>query len=357
MDTSNVSIVDVNEGCNEILKGNLVAFPTETVYGLGANIENDGAVLKIYKAKGRPLSNPVIAHVNGVSMASKYLKHKPCHIMELMMDQFWPGPLTIVSEANMNIVPLIVTANTQTIGIRCPDHPVALELITQCNVGIAAPSANISGHVSPTHPEHVIDDFNHNSIPVKVINNVNYQCKQNIFSGIESTIIRVEGKKILVYRLGAISISDIQKILIEKDYQDIEIEIVNNHIKNEKENVQNQISPGQFLRHYSPNIPTKIISYFDKSRTNFNNISKSIIIDYGGYLQNLSTQVLKYYDLSIRKDLHEASLNLFNFLRVSEKIVNGEEILVVDVRIYKQDNCDALYDRIYRASEGHILNL
>ena len=194
---SNVVSIDIDQAAKEILKGNLVAFPTETVYGLGANIENESAVLKIYKAKERPLNNPVIAHVSGISMASRYLKDKPCHIMQLMMGQFWPGPLTIVSEANMNIVPKIVTANTQTIGIRCPDHPVAIQLITQCKVGIAAPSANISGHVSPTNPDHVIDDYKHKSIPVKVINNIKYQCKQNIFGGIESTIIRLEGKKIL----------------------------------------------------------------------------------------------------------------------------------------------------------------
>ena len=357
MEKSNVSIIDVNEAKKEILNGNLVSFPTETVYGLGANVENDKAVLKIYTAKGRPLSNPVIAHVNSINMASKYLKDPPNDIMKLMMNKFWPGPLTIVSDANMSIVPLIVTANTKTIGIRCPDHPIALDLITKCNVGIAAPSANISGHVSPTLSQHVIDDFNSNSIPVKVIHNIYYKCKQNIFSGIESTIIRVEDSKIFVYRLGAISLSNIKEILTENNYHSVEIEIINNHVKKEKEEIKDQVSPGQFLRHYSPNIPTKIISNSGLTKLNLDNIDKCIIIDYGGYLQNLNTKVLKYFDLSQTKNLHEASLHLFNILRMSEKIVNGKEILITDVRIYNQDNCDALYDRIYRASEGNIICL
>jgi len=316
MEKSNVSIIDVNEAKKEILNGNLVSFPTETVYGLGANVENDKAVLKIYTAKGRPLSNPVIAHVNSINMASKYLKDPPNDIMKLMMNKFWPGPLTIVSDANMSIVPLIVTANTKTIGIRCPDHPIALDLITKCNVGIAAPSANISGNISPTNPYHVYEDFGEE---IKLIVDGGQSEK-----GVESTVVDVRSNDIIILRDGPIT----QKMLENK---------VDCKIKKKGSN-KNILSPGQMFKHYSPSKkliinsikPTKNCSFLG-----FNNIMPDEKFD--GIALNLS----------IGGDLNEAASNLFKMLRFLDK-TDTQEIVVAPIP--NKDVGLAINDKLKRAS-------
>src|SRR3989304_9201496 len=141
-----------------IKKGGLVAFPTETVYGLGADALNPKAVLALFKAKKRPLDNPPIVHVENVGDVYKLAKHVPPKA-ELLMKQFWPGPLTLVLERS-EMVPDVTVAGLSTVAIRMPKNKVALALIRESQCLIAAPSANLAGKPSPTNAQHVFDDLN-----------------------------------------------------------------------------------------------------------------------------------------------------------------------------------------------------
>ena len=138
-------------------KGGTVAFPTETVYGLGANALNEKAVEKIFKAKGRPADNPLIVHVSDISEVDNLVKNIPDTAYALM-EEFWPGPLTVIME-KASQVPDIVTAGLDTVAIRVPSNKIALELIRMSDVPVAAPSANTSSRPSPTKASHVIDDL------------------------------------------------------------------------------------------------------------------------------------------------------------------------------------------------------
>nr|WP_328703160.1 L-threonylcarbamoyladenylate synthase [Alkalihalobacterium elongatum] len=149
---------EIKEAALWIKEGEVVAFPTETVYGLGGNALIDEAIEKIFRAKGRPSDNPLIVHVASKDQVRMLVSEIPDRA-EKLMDAFWPGPLTIVLPSNHSVSPR-VTANLHTIAIRIPDHPVALALLEEANVPVAAPSANVSGKPSPTTAQHVKHDLN-----------------------------------------------------------------------------------------------------------------------------------------------------------------------------------------------------
>ncbi|PLT31687.1 L-threonylcarbamoyladenylate synthase [Peribacillus deserti] len=148
------------EEAAELLQQNeTVAFPTETVYGLGANAKSDQAVKKIFEAKGRPSDNPLIVHIASKEQMNEIVEEIP-EQAEMLIERFWPGPLTLIFKIKKDTLSSLVTAGLQTVGIRMPDHPVALELIKKCGLPIAAPSANTSGKPSPTTADHVFQDLN-----------------------------------------------------------------------------------------------------------------------------------------------------------------------------------------------------
>lgn len=158
VNSDNPEIDKIRSAAAIIKAGGLVAFPTETVYGLGADALNADAVLALFAAKNRPLDNPPIVHVENVSDVYKLTENVPPKA-ELLMKQFWPGPLTLVFERS-NLVPEVTTAGLETIAIRMPMHKVALALIRESGCPIAAPSANLAGKPSPTSAKHVLDDLN-----------------------------------------------------------------------------------------------------------------------------------------------------------------------------------------------------
>jgi len=205
----------------EIIRaGGLVAFPTETVYGLGANALNPDAVARIYAAKNRPFASPLIVHVDSIAMARSLTEFWP-DLAETLAHQFWPGPLTMVLK-KASIVPDIVTANLDSVGIRMPQHPVALKLIEKARVPIAAPSANRFTEISPTTAQHVLDslgssvDLILDGGPTRV--------------GIESTVVSLRRNPPVVLRPGMIQLPYAR-------------EIDKPHIVE---------SPGQHPRHYAP---------------------------------------------------------------------------------------------------------
>lgn len=173
---------------SELLKqGKLVSFPTETVYGLGANALNSEACKLIFTTKGRPLTDPLIVHVHslehGLSLIDQS-QEKVVSLFKTLANKYWPGPLTMVVKANLDIIPSMVTAETGYVGIRMPNNEIALDLIKTSGLPLAAPSANKFGHVSPSKAEHVYSDF-HKDSEVFIIDGG--ACS----FGIESTVLKI----------------------------------------------------------------------------------------------------------------------------------------------------------------------
>ncbi len=184
-------------------RGGLVAFPTETVYGLGADASNPMAVARIYEVKGRPASHPVIVHIGDVGQLARWAREIPEAATKLAM-RFWPGPLTLVLRRAPSVGSQL-TGDQDTIGLRIPGHPVALQLLREFGGGIAAPSANRFGRISPTTAEHVRDDLG------KEIDLVLDGGPCEI--GIESTIVDLSRQKAVLLRPGRISAEDIAATL------------------------------------------------------------------------------------------------------------------------------------------------
>lgn len=224
----------------EIIKnGGLVVFPTETVYGLGADGLNETAVKKIFKAKGRPSDNPLILHVSTIEMAEKIGEITP--IARNLMDIFWPGPLTVIVKKK-DIVPPSVTAGLDTVAIRMPEHKIARELIEQANTPIAAPSANLSGKPSPTAFCHAFADMNGR------VDAIIDGGESDI--GIESTVIDTTSMPPMVLRPGGITAEMLKKII-----PDVAVE---EHKKEGSEGYRPK-SPGMKYKHYAPD--AKVILY------------------------------------------------------------------------------------------------
>jgi len=196
----------LTQAAEVIRSGGTVAFPTETVYGLGANALNPAAVEKIFLAKQRPAWDPMIVHIADRDMLAKVAVRVPGNAqkkIDALMDQFWPGPLTILLP-KQPAVPSIVTAGRELVGVRMPAHPVALALIAAANLPIAAPSANRFGHTSPTTAQHVLEDLE-GRIDL-VLDGGSAWC------GVESTVIEVCDHETILYRPGAVPAEEIESI-------------------------------------------------------------------------------------------------------------------------------------------------
>jgi L-threonylcarbamoyladenylate synthase len=220
--------LSIKEAAAIIRDGGLVAFPTETVYGLGANALDAEAVQKIFEMKGRPETSPLIVHVSSVEMAREIAAEWP-PLAEELARQWWPGPLTLVLR-KQDSCPANVTAGLPTVGIRMPNHPIALALIEEAGVPIAAPSANRFMGLSPTTADHVKTAFGDT---LQILDGG--PCEV----GIESTVVAVEGDKLTLLRPGMISLDDIEQISASPGGA--------------------HPSPGMHARHYSPRTPLILV--------------------------------------------------------------------------------------------------
>ena len=238
----------IDEAAGILLKGGLVAFPTETVYGLGANALDAEAVAKIYQAKGRPSDNPLIVHIARASNIGELTPFLTPKIIRLV-DNFWPGPLTIVLPKKPN-VPDITTGGLDTVAIRMPDDPVALELIKKAGCPIAAPSANISGRPSPTKGEHVVADLN-GKVDAILIGN---DCRV----GIESTVLDMTGDVPTILRPGIITAENIEAALGEKVMMDPALNQRHDKADGSEEDLVPR-APGMKYTHYAPKADMTII--------------------------------------------------------------------------------------------------
>lgn len=223
----------IKEAASVLKKGGIVAFPTETVYGLGANALNEKAVKKIFRAKGRPSNDPLIVHISNAGHVKEVAKEINANAKKLMK-KFWPGPLTIVLKKKSK-VPKITTAGLNTVAIRIPSNKVALALIKEAGIPIAAPSANLFGFPSPTKAEHVLHDLKGK------IDSVIDGGKTKI--GLESTVLDLSGNKAVLLRPGKISAEEIEKVIGEIE--------IHETIEKKKKKVKS-LAPGMMYKHYSP---------------------------------------------------------------------------------------------------------
>ncbi len=286
--------------------GEIVAFATETVYGLGADATNSDAVLKIYETKGRPRFNPLIVHVADLAMAKRYVDFSP---LALKLAAFWPGPLTLVlprrADAGLSD---IVTAGLDTVGIRVPSHPLAKKLIQAAGVPLAAPSANPSGRLSPTTAEQVEKAFG-GRIPV-------LDGGPSI-AGVESTILAVDGDTVTQLRAGALARSEIEAKLertIATAGKDA-----------------NVTAPGMLQSHYAPNASLRL---------------NAAAPEPGEAYLGFGSGPTSIANLSPSGDLHEAARNLFSMLhRLDETAIRIAVAPIPDTGLG-----EAINDRLRRAA-------
>ncbi len=322
----------------EIIKdGGLVAFPTETVYGLGANATDATAAMKIYAAKGRPSDNPLIIHITDPKDAELY-----AHTNELyykLARAFMPGPLTVILPKK-DTVPSSVTGGLDSVAIRCPAHPVASELIRLSGVAIAAPSANISGSPSPTCAQHVISDL---SGRVDMIIDGG---ESEI--GLESTIIKIDEDSAVLLRPGAITCDALSCIC-----KNVEIAAaVTSHLaENER-----PLSPGMKYRHYAPTSPLVLLDGDDdavlKYMKNALCTERCLIICYNEELSYLGSD--STISIGPRDDLAAQANSLFAALRQANDIPSD----VIYAHLPKKEGLGlALYNRMIRAAAHTVKNI
>lgn len=231
-----------------IAEGGLVAFPTETVYGLGANALDPDAVKKVYEAKGRPSDNPMICHISRASDIGQLTRMLSPDIVNVI-DNFWPGPLTIIVKRKPN-VPLTTTGGLETVGVRLPDNKIARDLIEASGVPIAAPSANLSGKPSPTKVEHVIDDLD---------GKVDIILKgEDCRVGIESTVLDMSGDELMVLRPGIITADQIEAAVGKTVKYDPSLNVDPREMAADGEEFKPK-APGMKYKHYAPNADMIII--------------------------------------------------------------------------------------------------
>lgn len=290
--------------------GKLVAFPTETVYGLGADATNPDAVLSIYETKGRPRFNPLIAHVADLAMAEKLAVFSP--LARQLAETFWPGPLSIVLPLRpAHGLSDVATAGLDTVALRMPDHPVALALIRAAGLPLSAPSANPSGKLSPTTAQQVHRGFG-DKVPVLD----GGPCE----AGVESTIVAVDGDTIIQLRAGALARRDIeaatgQKVTLAEQGAKIS-------------------APGMLLSHYAPNAHMRLNTTPQQGEAYLAFGPGSA---FPGEMRNLSK----------KGDLHEAARNLFSMLH--ELDATGATMIAV-APIPNEGLGEAINDRLQRAA-------
>lgn len=302
---------NITKAATIINNGGLVAFPTDTVYGLGADVYNTKAVAAIFAAKGRPSFDPLISHIADIDFLPEYAE-TDSRAMDLAR-RFWPGPLTFVlKRKDKNHALDLVCSGLPNIAVRMPNHQVALELIKKSGTPIAAPSANKFKSISPTTAHHVFNSLSDN---VDMILDGG-RCPV----GVETTIIDLTTKEIVMLRAGGLSKEDIESYTGEK-------------VLISEGNPDKPSAPGQLLKHYAPNHKLRI------------NAEKA---EEGEFFIGFGDCPEAHLNLSPRGDLKEAAANLFAYLRFADQQRNFQSIAMAPIP--NNDLGLAINDRIRRAS-------
>lgn len=275
---------DIETALRCLKNGQLVGIPTETVYGLAANALDAAAVAKIFSAKNRPYFDPLIVHTHALSEVHRYVRSIP-EKARMLAEVFWPGPLTLVLP-KAELIPDLVTAGQDTVGIRVPSHPLCLELLRQLDFPVAAPSANPFGYVSPTTAQHVVDQLG---------DKVCYVLDGGPCSvGVESTIVGFREEEPVIYRLGGTSIEAIVSVV--------------GPVLEQISASSNPAAPGQLDVHYSPKC--RVILSDDALATDSFDIA---YLRYHKTLPHIAAD--RQMILSPHQNAEEAAINLFAMLR------------------------------------------
>jgi L-threonylcarbamoyladenylate synthase len=306
----------------EILNNeDIVAIPTETVYGLAGNIYSEKAIRKIFQVKQRPFFNPLIVHIQSIDKIEEVVSEFPAKAQKLAK-AFWPGSLTLILPKKSNI-PDIITAGKDTVGVRVPNHPVTLSLLKQLSFPLAAPSANPFNRISPTSSLHVEGYFK-NRISMILEGG---ECK----NGIESTIIGFKNNEALLYRLGSISIEEIEKIIGKIQ------------IKNKNDTTPN--APGMLAKHYAPRTKMYLVDDVEKFIKHFINKKIGIL----RFKDEMNTSSIEHLEvLSKSGDLKEAASKLYNTLHKLDRL--NLDIIVAE-RFPDFGLGKSINDRLERASK------
>lgn len=312
---------DIRKAVRLLENEELVAIPTETVYGLAGNIFSEKAIRKIFEVKQRPLFNPLIVHLHSVEQLEGIVGEIPPKA-KLLADAFWPGSLTLILKKKPSI-PNLITAGKDTVAVRIPNHPVTLELLRALPFPLAAPSANPFNRISPTKAVHVENYFK-DAIQMVLEGG---ECKK----GLESTIIGFENDAPVLYRLGAISIEEIEHIVGKIT------------VKNKKENAPE--APGMLAKHYAPRTQTFLVSDIEAFLLEHEDKSIGVL--------SLSTVVrgsnIKHLEvLSKTGDLNEAASKLYSALH---KLDSLDLDIIVAEKLPNFGLGKSMNDRLERATK------
>lgn len=281
-----------------IKNGGLLGIPTETVYGLGANALNEEACRNIYIAKGRPQDNPLIIHIPHESWLSRYCKNIP-ETAYALAKAFWPGPLTMILEKQEN-VPMATTGGLPTVGVRCPDHPVTLEIIRRADVPIAAPSGNLSGRPSPTTAQHMMEDMSGR------IDGIVDGGPCGV--GVESTIIDLTCTPPRLLRPGGLPLEALEAVLGSI--------VVDKAVVQKLAEGEKPKAPGMAYRHYAPKAPVTVITGDSKKSADYirDHLSPTAgVICFHEFVAQFPDHAV--HDLGHEADLAEQARHVFEALR------------------------------------------
>lgn len=312
---------DISLAVQYLNQNGIIGFPTETVYGLAGNAFDTEAIHKIFEVKKRPTFNPLIVHIKGIEDLTQVATEIPPIAYELA-NAFWPGPLTLILK-KQPYIPDLVTANQDTVAVRVPNHPLALELLHQLDFPLVAPSANPFTSISPTSAEHVENYFG---------NQINMVLEGGECSaGIESTIIGFENNRVVVYRLGALVLEEIEKVSGS-------VTLLN---KKEKQ----PIAPGMLLKHYSPKTDF-ILTRNVQEELDWYSGKKIGLLLFNSYLPefDINNQIV----LSEESDLKLAASKLYHAMHQLDKM-NLD--LIIAERLPEYGLGISINDRLERASK------
>lgn len=314
---------NIKKAVKFLKNGEPVAFPTETVYGLGTNIYDKKSIVKVFEIKQRPFFDPLIVHIANLKQLEKVAKVEDERIY-LLAKHFWPGPLTLILPKQKS-VPYLVTAGLETVAVRMPQNIIALSLIQELNLPIAAPSANLFTHLSPTTAEHVDKQLGDK---LKLILDGG-----KTICGVESTILLIEkNKKPIVLRMGGLPIEDIEKII--------------GQVLMPKKNNKKVLAPGNLKSHYAPQKPLIVVNKEEEIFKQLKNKKQKI-----GYLafQKINNKKIfcDYKILSPHGDFKEAASNFFDYLH---QLDEGPAEIIFTEKIKEVNLGKAMMERLIKAS-------
>ena len=334
--------VDKKEGYPQIVDaahklraGELIAFPTETVYGLGANALIGEAVAAIYQAKGRPSDNPLIVHIGKKEQVHGLVEEIPDVAVKLM-ERFWPGPLTLIFKKKEGLFPDVVTAGLSTVAIRMPDHPVALDLLKEAGCPTAAPSANLSGKPSPTTAEHVYED-----LEGKIAGIVD---GGPTGVGLESTVLDVTGKVPQILRPGGVTKEQLEEVVGKVD---VDPGLVTSSDAPK--------APGMKYKHYAPKAPLTLVDGTPQFIQTLVNEERALGKKVGVYTVSEHAHL---YDADIiiaggsREELSSVAEKMYGVLRQFDK----EQPDLIFGEVFSEEGIGiAIMNRLKKAAGGRIV--